>query len=240
MLEFIREHLERDDKEFNYKIWQLVQLCDLAVQSFASQETLIRTFGPIYVCGDIHGQYTVGVKFCSLLLKAFIKDLFHIFHACGPPHKSRYLFLGDYVDRGAHSLEVICLLLACKIQWPRHFFLLRGNHELHHINGYSISFGLAVLNNSVNFRLYGFNEELARRLPNDATRIWTKFNDVFAYMPLAATIGDRILCMHGEHFSCLCCCVIKSSIILGGISPHLKSLEQIRAIQRPIMNGIWD
>lgn len=34
-------------------------------------------------------------------------------------------------------------------------------------------------------------------------------------MPLVGLIGERILCMH------------------GGISPHLKSLDQLRGIKRP-------
>ncbi|KAM3717146.1 Serine/threonine-protein phosphatase PP1-delta [Dirofilaria immitis] len=39
--------------------------------------------------------------------------------------------------------------------------------------------------------------------------------DTFQYMPLTALVGERILCMH------------------GGISPHLKSLQQLREIKRP-------
>lgn len=39
------------------------------------------------------------------------------------------VFLGDYVDRGDHSLENMLHLLTLKVQHPQNLILLMGNHE---------------------------------------------------------------------------------------------------------------
>ncbi|EFO23569.2 serine/threonine protein phosphatase PP1 isozyme 1 [Loa loa] len=63
-------------------------------------------------------------------------------------------------------------------------------------------------------RVYGFYEECMRRF--NSAQLWQTFQDTFQCMPLTALVGERILCMH------------------GGISPQLKSLQQLREIKRPI------
>jgi serine/threonine-protein phosphatase PP1 catalytic subunit len=122
-------------------------------------------------------------------------DLLRIFEHCGYPGEYNYLFLGDYVDRGKQSLETISLLLCYKIKYPDKVTLLRGNHE-----------------SSVTNRIYGFYDECKRRYN---VRIWKSFTELFNYLPVAAIIDDKILCMH------------------GGLSPELKNLQNITDISRP-------
>ena len=86
---------------------------------------------PIKVCGDFHGQF---------------HDMLQLLEKAGSPKTQRYLMMGDYVDRGQNSLEVICLLLAYKLKYPDNLYLLRGNHECEKIS-----------------RTYGFYEECRRR-----------------------------------------------------------------------------
>ena len=122
-------------------------------------------------------------------------DLLRIFEHCGYPGEFNYLFLGDYVDRGKQSLETISLLLCYKIKYPDKVTLLRGNHE-----------------SSVTNRIYGFYDECKRRYN---VRIWKSFTELFNYLPVAAIIDDKILCMH------------------GGLSPELKNIQSISDISRP-------
>lgn len=75
--------------------------------------------------------------------------------------------------------------------------MLRGNHESSDIN-----------------QTYGFQLELERRFPinNEGFTLWNAFNELFACLPLAAIIHNKILCIH------------------GGIGPELKSLNDIRKV----------
>ena len=167
-------------KQVDLKEEEIKFLIDKSLQIIKDQKMLVEIEAPLHVCGDIHGQYY---------------DLLRIFEHCGYPGEYKYLFLGDYVDRGKQSLETICLLLCYKIKYPDKVTLLRGNHE-----------------SSVTNRIYGFYDECKRRYN---VRLWKSFTELFNYLPVAALIDEKILCMH------------------GGLSPELKNIQNIQNISRP-------
>mmetsp|Transcript_18977 Transcript_18977/g.30469 ORF Transcript_18977/g.30469 Transcript_18977/m.30469 type:complete len:285 (+) Transcript_18977:168-1022(+) len=140
----------------------MIWLLQKAGRATLSQPTLLRLRAPIRIVGDIHGQYV---------------DLLRVFELGGYPPEQSYLFLGDYVDRGRNGLECMMLLLALKVRFPNHIFMLRGNHECESIN-----------------RVYGFFAECKRRF---TTRTWDAHNRFFATLPIAAIIEERVFCIHG-------------------------------------------
>ena len=134
-----------------------------SVQFLASSDTVLKVPTPSIVIGDIHGN---------------IEDLVQIFNRFHDFTKYHFLFLGDYVDRGIHSVEVMALLLALLCKFPRNFFLIRGNHEFLHIN-----------------KMYGFYDEIMYTYSKND--LWYDFQDAFAYLPLAAIVNNSIFCVHG-------------------------------------------
>lgn len=181
--------------KFGFSRELISDLASECVKVLQQQPIILNVRAPVKVFGDIHGQY---------------QDLMRFFDLWGMPSEDingdieayDYLFLGDYVDRGSHSLETICLLMALKVKYPNQIHLLRGNHEDRWINN-----------------AFGFADECAMRLDEnleDPDSIFNKINEVFDWLPLAAIIEDKIICLH------------------GGIGSTLAKLKQIEALKRPL------
>uniref|UniRef100_A0A6P7HAR5 Serine/threonine-protein phosphatase PP2A-1 catalytic subunit-like isoform X1 n=1 Tax=Diabrotica virgifera virgifera TaxID=50390 RepID=A0A6P7HAR5_DIAVI len=115
--------------------------------------------------GDFHGNIN------DLLY--FEKVLWHIGPGLTP---SSLLFLGDYVDRGAFSFEVIAYLFSYKLQSPNKVNLLRGNHEIREVQ-----------------KMFTFYKECCLKFGEKlGNEVWIASNNAFDTMPIAATIDGKV------------------------------------------------
>lgn len=136
-------------------------ICDRAKKIFLSEPSLLELEGSFVVVGDIHG---------------YLKAINRILLWKGLPPSRRYIFLGDYVDRGGKGIEVMLLLMSLKIQFPEHIFMLRGNHE---------SYELGVCGE--------FRSECTRKWDSD---VLPMFLSLFKTLPIAAVVNHTHFCIH--------------------------------------------
>jgi serine/threonine protein phosphatase 1 len=125
-----------------------------------------------YAIGDIHGSYT---KLRNLLSHCQS-------HRSGRP--SRMVFIGDYVDRGRRSREVVELLIRLQADAPDAIVCLKGNHE---------DMLVAAAQNGgadeVNWLLNGGDATLESYGVSTAAEIPSPHLDWFANLPL--TVADE-------------------------------------------------
>lgn len=129
---------------------------------FRAEPNLLDLRYPITVCGDIHGQYY---------------DLIRLFDVGGDPKDTQYLFLGDYVDRGCFSCEVVFYLYAHKIFYPKTFFMLRGNHECRQLTSF-----------------FNFKDECQYKY---SVEMYDLIMDSFDHLPIGAMVNKSFFCVHG-------------------------------------------
>lgn len=195
-----RNTLAPQNRQFRITADDSVALCREVQPIFEKEKTVLDLVSPINICGDIHGQ---------------LGDLVRCLQLGGFPPFTRWLFLGDFVDRGPYSVEVITLLFALKIRYPNHIYLIRGNHESPEMT-----------------EIFGFMRECVQkfdlfphvnRFESQGEIVWMEFCSVFEYIPVAAIVANDYLCIH------------------GGISPLLEKVQQIRELKRPLkipLNGL--
>ena len=138
-------------------------LVSKAKEVLSKEDNVQAVSAPVTICGDVHGQF---------------HDLLELFKIGGKCPDTNYLFMGDYVDRGYHSIETLCLLLLLKIRYPTRIYLTRGNHESTEIT-----------------QLYGFYDECVQKFGN--ANVWKMFTDLFNYLPISAIVENKIFCLHG-------------------------------------------
>jgi predicted phosphodiesterase len=157
-------HLERLQRGEYLEGNAVLALCERVKDLLVEDDNVVHVSSPVAVCGDIHGQF---------------HDLLELFKLSGQAPATSYVFLGDFVDRGAMSIETISLLCVLKASYPDRVTLLRGNHESRQTT-----------------QVYGFQIECMKKYDGDA-RIYKAFMELFDFLPLGALIDDSLLCLHG-------------------------------------------
>ena len=131
-------------------------------EHLAKCDVLMRLSGDFVVVGDLHGN---------------LDDLIRIFQRYRYPPSTRFVFLGDYVDRGAFSLETLILLFTLQHLYPEHVYLIRGNHETRALT-----------------KIYGFKESCVGRVGID---VYEAICRCFSVLPVSCVLNGRIFCVHG-------------------------------------------
>lgn len=147
----------------------ILKICKNVKLLFQNLPRVLKIQSPVYIFGDIHGNFKNLMCYNNLFWHNAPYDLV-----------VNSLLLGDYVDRGTQSLECILFLFCLKLICPDQFHMLRGNHEDRLLQ-----------------QQFTFYKECLKKFSKFGEIIWESINIVFDHMPLCAIVDEDIFCSHG-------------------------------------------
>lgn len=161
----LKKHLTQEGRLDKSDVLQLIGLFRNIIKA---EPNILKIEDPVTVVGDIHGQFY---------------DLIQILDLGGNIEKTKYIFLGDYVDRGAFSTECVFLLMAIKINFKHTVVMLRGNHECRQLTSF-----------------FNFKQECEVKYDIE---VYNRLMEAFDCLPFGCIINDKFLCVHGGISPCL-------------------------------------
>eukprot|EP00437_Effrenium_voratum_P044768 CAMPEP_0181465160 /NCGR_PEP_ID=MMETSP1110-20121109/35808_1 /TAXON_ID=174948 /ORGANISM="Symbiodinium sp., Strain CCMP421" /LENGTH=962 /DNA_ID=CAMNT_0023589923 /DNA_START=56 /DNA_END=2946 /DNA_ORIENTATION=+ len=147
------------------------------IRTYRQEQNVVHVPAPevgarMVVVGDIHGHFS---------------DLAHILRENGEPQSGpggvRYIFNGDFVDRGAWGPECLMAIYCLKCKCPDCVFLNRGNHEDQQQN-------LKPDNGFI-------HSHCIRAFGADSQRMYSLCKSSFKVLPLCHVINNEIAVIHG-------------------------------------------
>ena len=155
----VKEHLTKEGRLYKADLIEIIRTFKEIV---SNEPNVVKVNDPITIIGDLHGQFY---------------DLLKSLELGGNLDETKYLFLGDYIDRGSFSLEILILLFCIKINLKNSFFMLRGNHECRQMTTH-----------------FNFKNECEIKQDSD---IYNEFLEAFNCLPISCLINEKFLAIHG-------------------------------------------
>lgn len=167
-LEFVLQMINAIKDGINLHYQYAQHIVFHAARHFEHKESIVTDIvipegGRLVVVGDLHGQ---------------LDDLLTIFKVADfPSEKNFYLFNGDIVDRGSHSVQLLLIIYALKLVYPSSVHINRGNHEHRLMNA-----------------RYGFELQV-KQLYDEA--LYELIQTSFNWLPIATLVEESAFIVHG-------------------------------------------